>query len=101
MTKKRIIGIIVAVLVIAAVIGAALFIMNFDLLPEEKEPSTDLNIKYARESLVIYSCVLDDLKDIHVTNPTGEFTISRDENGNLNFLGREGAPLLPYSSEGL
>ena len=101
MTKKRIIGIIAAVLVAAAVIGAAIFITTFDLLPEEKDPSTDLNIKYARESLVIYSCVLDDLKDIHVTNPTGEFTISRDEKGDLNFLGREGAPLLPYSSEGL
>ena len=65
MTKKRIIGIIAAVLVAAAVIGAAIFITTFDLLPEEKDPSTDLNIKYARESLVIYSCVLDDLKDIY------------------------------------
>ena len=101
MTKKKIIGIIAAVLVIGLLAGAAAFLMNFDLLPEEEDPSKDLNIKYARESLVIYTCVLDDVKDIHVTNPTGEFTISKNEKGELNFLGREGAPLLPYSSEGL
>ncbi|MBO5299648.1 MAG: DUF4340 domain-containing protein [Clostridia bacterium] len=101
MTKKRIIGSIVALAIIGLLIGAMFFMMKFDTLPEELEPDTDLNIEYARQSLVLHSCVIGDLKAIHVKNPTGEYTVSKDEEGNINFLGREGAPLLPYSSEGL
>lgn len=101
MTKKRIIGILVSLVVIGLLIGAMFFMLTFDLLPEEQTPSTDLNIEYARQSLVLHSCVIADVKAIHVKNPTGEYTVSKDEEGKINFLGREGAPLLPYSSEGL
>ncbi len=101
MTKKRIIGIVIAIAIIGLLIGAVFFMLTFDTLPEEEEPSSDLSIEYARQSLVLYSCVIEDLKAIHVKNPTGEYTVSKDEDGNINFLGREGAPLLPYSSEGL
>lgn len=101
MTKKKIIGIFASLLIIGLLIGAMFFMMSFDLLPEEKDPDTDLNIEYARQSLVLHSCVIDEVKAIHVKNSTGEYTVSKDEEGNINFLGREGAPLLPYSSEGL
>ena len=92
---------LLALVVVGGIVGFAIWVTQFDVLPDDPEYDSTLTLEYKRQSLVIYSCVIDELDNIHVINQYGEYQISKDENGNLNFLGREGAPLLPYSSTGL
>lgn len=90
-----------AVLLIGGLSAFAVWISGFDVLPEENDPDSSLTIEYQRQTLQIFTCDLFNVKDIHVVNPTGEYRVSRTNEGNVQFLGHEEVPLLPYSSAGL
>ncbi|MBQ2881704.1 MAG: DUF4340 domain-containing protein [Clostridia bacterium] len=101
MTKKKIILILVSLLLLGGAIAGVLYISEFEVLPEEKTPDTQLTIDYQRETLQIYTCNVYDVDYIHVVNKTGEYKVSRNDDGTVYFHGHEEVPLLPYSSAGL
>ena len=100
-TKKKIILILVSLLLLGGAIAGVLFISEFELIPDEETPDTSLTIEYQRETLQIYTCNANDVDYIHVLNETGEYTVSRKDDGTVYFHGHEEVPLLKYSSEGL
>ncbi len=101
MTKKKIILIIASLLLLGAVIAGVMWISEFEVLPEEELPDSQLTIDYQRETLQIYTCDITNVDYISVSNQTGEYKVSRNDEGTVYFHGHAEVPLLPYSSAGL
>ena len=101
MTKKKIILILVSLLLLGGVIAGVMWISGFEVLPDEEIPDSHITIDYQRETLQIYTCSLDNVDYISVSNKTGEYKVSRNEEGTVYFHGHAEVPLLPYSSAGL
>ncbi len=100
-TKKKIILILVSLLLLGAAIAGVMWISTFEVIPEEQTPDSQLTIEYQRKTLQIYTCSLENVNYISVSNQTGEYKVSRNEEGTVYFHGHAEVPLLPYSSAGL
>ncbi len=101
MTKKRIITIIVCAFLAVVLCFAVFFISKMDDKPQEESPDNTLDIDHENERNVIYSCEVADIEYLQVINKYGDYKVRRDSDNNIYIEGREGAPLLPYSSVGL
>lgn len=101
MTRLKIVGIIAGVILIAGVIVFGIWMSQFDVLPEEEDVSSSVTIDYDNETLIIYSCNVNNILYFTVTNPETSFTVFRNEDGNVRFKGYEDTPLMTYSSAGL
>lgn len=87
--------------ILGIIVAGVVWIYGFETLPEEDSPDSSLTIDYQRETLQIYTCELDDIDYIEVANKTGEYRVSRNDEGTVYFHGHSEVPLLPYSSAGL
>ena len=101
MTKVKIIGIIAGIILIIGLAFVMYELSNIAILPQDPEDTRSLEIKYIRENVVIFKSNLKDVENIHVVNKYGDYSVSQTEQGAVQILGREGAPLFPYSSAGL
>ena len=101
--KKRIIGIVSGLFVIAILIAGIIFIKNnFDEKPETKT-TVDNNVtpSYKREGITIYE--ISDLiySGITVKNEHGEYTVRKNDKGNIYIEGLENVPLLEETSKNM
>lgn len=83
-------------------LGFAAFLFNkMEDKPQEETPDNDMDIDHENERNVIFSCEVADIDYLQVINEYGDYKVRRDADNNIFIEGREGAPLLPYSSVGL
>jgi len=100
--SKRIIGFIIGFVIIGLLGGLIYWLFTVDVIVDDYEEKSISEIqRHARQTLIIFQSDLANVDYISVSNGFGEYRVVRAENNLIQIVGREGAPLFPYSSKGL
>lgn len=103
MIKKKIIWVAAAAAVCAVLAVVAIY-LNSNFTPQTSDPvdpDMDVTTNYEREGTLIYSVGEHILDSVTVQNEHGEFTLYRDDNGQVRIRGYENVPILTYGPEAL
>ena len=83
MTKTKIIGLIIGVLIIAGLVAAMFYLSSLEDMPEEPVPETEIDNTHKNERNVIYSCDVSDIVYLQVANKYGDFRVRRTPEGRV------------------
>lgn len=101
MMKSKIIGMVVGLLVVIGLVGAMWYISSLEDLPQEPIPDTQIDNTHKDEKNVIFSCDIAELDSLNIRNEHSEYSVRRKGDGTVYIVGKENAPLFPYSSAAL